>query len=136
MARDKHAASLAGYVAMPDHIHLILLPDERGLPMFMHGFKRTAQLAISQARKTTGPLWQRRYFDNIVRTVRDFWEKLEYIHSNPVTARLASSFCEWRWSSYGAYGGGPAPIIPVNKLNLPTDGNHMLWPASWKRPGE
>jgi putative transposase len=90
MTRDKHGAVLAGYAVMPDHVHLMLLPGEKGLPMFMHGFKRTSQLAVSQVRKRNVPLWQRKYFDHIIRSVRDFWEKLEYIHNNSVAAGLTA----------------------------------------------
>ena len=134
--RDRHGAVLAGYVVMPDHVHLMLKPGEKGLPMFMHGFKRTSQLAVSQARKYNVPLWQRRYFDHVIRSVRDFWEKLEYIHNNPIVAGLATNSNDWRWSSHGAYEADRTPMIPVNRLSLPTDGDRLLWHANWKRPGE
>src|SRR5258707_8682635 len=62
--RDKQNMAIAAYAVMPDHVHLILAPDATGLARFMHGFKRTSQLAISQSRGTGGPIWQRRYFDN------------------------------------------------------------------------
>jgi putative transposase len=136
MTRDKHGATLAGYAVMPDHIHLLLMPGEKGLPMFMHGLKRTSQLAVSQSRKRNIPLWQRKYFDHIIRTVRDYWEKLEYIHNNPVAAALTASPNDWRWSSHGAYAGSHAPAIAVNKMSLPADADRLLWPPNWKRAGE
>ncbi len=52
--------------------------------------------------ETVGPFWQPKYFDNIMRRVRDFWAKLEYIHNNPVAAGLVANAGDWRWSSYTA----------------------------------
>jgi putative transposase len=136
MTRDKRNAILAGYVVMPDHVHLLMMPGDMGLPMFMHGFKRTSQLAVSQNRKCNIPLWQRKYFDHIIRTVGDYWEKLEYIHNNPVAAGLAANPSDWRWSSHGAYATVRPPAITVNKMILPADSGRLLWPANWKRVGE
>ena len=134
-AREKHPFDLAGYVVMPDHVHLIVVPGPDGLGNLMHAFKRSAHYKIALEKTRSGELWQPRFFDNIIRRVRDFWEKLEYIHNNPVAAGLATAPNNWRWTSYGAYWGGATPIVPVNKLNLPTDGAAVIWPAPWKRPG-
>jgi putative transposase len=133
--REKHAFDLAGYVVMPDHLHLIISPGADGLATLMHAFKRSAHYKIALRRTMTDLLWQPRYFDNIIRCVRDFWEKLEYVHNNPVAAALSVEKRDWPWTSYGAYWGGAIPKIPVDKLELPTDGDFVLWPAPWKRPG-
>lgn len=134
-ARDKHSFDLAGYVVMPDHLHLIVAPGPDGLAALMHTFKRSTHYKIALGRNQVSLLWQPRFFDNIIRRVRDFWAKLEYIHNNPVAAGLAATANDWPWSSYGAYWGGTTSTIPLNKLVLPTDGDAILWPAPWKRPG-
>jgi putative transposase len=125
--RTKQSCALFAFVIMPDHVHVILEPGPAGLAAAMHAFKRTTQYDIGCARGQMRPLWQPRYFDNIIRRVRHFWEKLEYIHNNPVAAGLAQHPGGWRWSSYPAYVKGETPVIPVDTISLPTDGDAELW---------
>jgi hypothetical protein len=44
----------------------------------------TSTNALGRLRAEAGELWQPRCFDHALRTVRDHWEKVEYIHLNPV----------------------------------------------------
>jgi REP element-mobilizing transposase RayT len=134
--RREHAIAIAGYVVMPDHLHLLLVPGPRGLAAAMHQFKRWCQHKIAGSRHVNTPLWQKRYFDHIIRRVRNFWEKLEYIHNNPVVAGLVAHPSDWRWSSHSACAKVGVPLVPVDDLGLPTRGEALLWPARWKQPGE
>ena len=77
---------LFGYAVMPTHVHLLLYPHNKDLVRIMRNFKSKTGYEISRARGGHGPFWQERYFDTIIRRVRNFWEKLEYIHRNPVEA--------------------------------------------------
>jgi REP element-mobilizing transposase RayT len=74
IANHQRAESLwlFGYAVMPDHLHLLLLPRNQGLASLMHQIKADAAGRILRARKMRGPLWQPRYFDNIIRRVKDF----------------------------------------------------------------
>jgi hypothetical protein len=58
---------------------------------------------------------------------RDFWEKLEYIHNNPVVAGLTSTPRDWQWSSYTAVMDHTSDPIPVDKIDLPQDPDTVLW---------
>ncbi len=123
---------LLGYVVMPDHLHLLLAPQQQSLIRVMGNFKSRAGYAIARRRRTPGAVWQPRYFDNILRRVRDFWEKLEYIHQNPVEAGVVQRPEDWKWSSYRFYAkSGVAPILP-DPVDLPADINTLLWPAPWR----
>jgi hypothetical protein len=55
----------------------------------MRDWKSASGFAIAKARSKRGAIWQERYFDFILRRARDFGNKLEYIHANPVEATLA-----------------------------------------------
>jgi putative transposase len=123
---------LFGYVLMPGHLHLLLMPQGRGLTGSMHALKRITAEKLLRRRGCCGPIWQARYFDFVLRRVRDFWEKLEYIHDNPVAAGLAMRADQWRWSSAAHYvcpGGAP---VSVDAVDLPADGGAFLWPAPWR----
>jgi len=45
---------------------------------------------VNQRRDATGELWQPRFFDRALRTVKENNEKDEYIDLNPVRASLVS----------------------------------------------
>jgi len=123
---------LFGYVVMPTHVHLLFSPQNRNLIQIIRDLKSKTGYAIAQRRNVPGPVWQERYFDTIIRQVRNFWQKLEYIHRNPVEAGLVSEPEEWRWSSYRQYikkTEGPVALDPVE---FPPDGELYLWPASWR----
>jgi putative transposase len=45
------------------------------------------------------PVWQARYYPFPIYSDRKLQEKLDYMHTNPVTAGLAAKACDWPWSS-------------------------------------
>ncbi len=123
---------LFGYAIMPDHIHLLLTPREHTLIRVLRDLKSKTGYEIARRRRSSGPVWQPRYFDNIIRRVQHFWEKLEYIHQNPVEAALVSEPEDWKWSSYRFYAKtGPVAVVP-DTVDLPADKNALLWPAPWR----
>jgi hypothetical protein len=70
---------------------------------------------------------QPRFFDRALRTVKEYNEKVQYIHLNPVKAGLASRPEEWRWSSYNEYAGMSAEEqkkrcgLIVDRVRIPSD---------------
>jgi putative transposase len=131
----QHAAGgflLFGYVVMPDHLHLLIAPAAADLTGVMREFKSCAGQRVQSLRQDRSAIWQPRYFDFILRRVGDFWEKLEYIHENPVKAGFVRIAEDWPWSSAGHYRGG-AGLIPMDPIELPGDRMAWLYPAPWRR---
>jgi hypothetical protein len=65
-------------------------------------------------------------FGRALRTVKEFNEKVEYIHLNPVTAGFAARPEDWKWSSVHDFTGsvratGKASPIPVDRILMPSD---------------
>jgi hypothetical protein len=59
-------------------------------------------------RGTDGELWQPRFFDRALRTVKEYNEEVEHIHLNPLRAGLVSRPEDWSrpaGSSYNEYAG-------------------------------
>ena len=97
--RLRYLFAVAGYVVMPEHVHLLVNEPERGL------LSRTVQalkLSVSM-RSREMPFWQAHYYDFNVSTHEKFVEKLRYIHRNPVRRGLVETPDDWRWSSYRHY---------------------------------
>jgi hypothetical protein len=74
-----------------------------------------------------GRLLQPRFFDRALRTVKEYNEKVQYIHLNPVKAGLVSRAEDWPWSSAHDYTRSLncAPTTPsglsVDRVLLPAD---------------
>lgn len=45
------------------------------------------------------PVWHREYWDRFIRDNNHFQQAVEYIHQNPVKARLVEKAEDWPWSS-------------------------------------
>ena len=88
------------FVLMPDHFHLLLTPKvpttlEKALQMLKGG----SAYQLKQAGREAGAVWQKGYTDHRVRNAKEYAELVEYIHQNPVKARLALTAEEYRYSS-------------------------------------
>ena len=65
---DQHA-----FVVMPNHVHaLVSLRAEESLPDLVGVWKGAAARLINQARGTQGVLWQKDYFDRLIRDPSHF----------------------------------------------------------------
>ena len=81
------------YVIMPDHLHLIVTIKERhagrSLPDVMRFFKTmTTNDYIRGVKDGTltpfdGKLWQKSYYDHVIRNQQDYNEIWQYIENNP-----------------------------------------------------
>jgi valyl-tRNA synthetase len=83
-------------VVMPDHVHILITPLQKGqdqeqwygLAELMHSIKSFTANQINQSRGESGTVWQDEYFDRIMRDEDEFYEKWNYMQSNPVKAGL------------------------------------------------
>jgi putative transposase len=95
-----------GYVAMPEHVHLLLTEPKSCLLS-----KAIQALKLSVAvQRTERPFWQSRYY---VFTTEKHTEKLKYIHRNPVTRGLVEKPEDWLWSSFLHYITGERGAVEI-----------------------
>src|ERR1051326_3242523 len=50
----------------------------------LEAIKVSARRRINRGRETLGALFQSRFFDRALRTVKEYGETVEYLHGNPV----------------------------------------------------
>ena len=124
--RAKHGFALTAWVFLPDHWHAILFPRHPlTISEVMEAIKVGSTLRVNAGRKESGLFWQPRFFDRALRTVKEYCEKVEYIHLNPVRAGLVKRAEEWPWSSVHDYlGSGQHPaatpsILVIDPVWLP-----------------
>lgn len=89
---------------MPDHVHLLLSePRHDTLATAIKSLKQgVSRRLISGAPR----FWQKRYYDFNVSSEEKFFEKLKYIHRNPVRKELCARPEDWEWSSFRHYATG------------------------------
>ena len=63
----------------------------------------------------SGHIWQRRFYDFVVRTRDKRIEKLKYMHRNPVRRGLVLEAEQWKWSSFRCYAHGERGPVLVNE---------------------
>ena len=105
------------YVIMPDHFHLIANPGDGDIK----GFAGAALKSLA-ARKiieitndsrfllrepdkdgSTHQVWQESFKALPLWSIWMIWQKINYIHNNPVKARLVDSAKDYRWTSFRAF---------------------------------
>ena len=120
--RKRRAFKLAGYVFMPDHWHALVIPrDQDELPRIMDALKVASARSINFRRRAKGALWQSRYYDRAVRTVKEYHDALRYMHLNPVEKGLVEKLEDWPWSSVHAFGGAKVSPLPIDRPELPAE---------------
>ena len=83
----KHLDSMRGvvtYVIMPNHIHLII--EKNGAMRASHPTRLCDDIRYFKTRctKETGTsIWQRSFYDHIIRSETDYVNHLRYIEENP-----------------------------------------------------
>ena len=94
-----------GHVLLDDHLHLLLSPLAGvSVPGLVGSFKRGVSARLPAGMVGMGTrLWQRRYYDHVVRDAADYARHLDYLHFNPVKHGLVADPGMWPWSSFGAW---------------------------------
>jgi putative transposase len=122
--RVAHGFALLGYVFMPEHVHLVLLPpDGMRLGRVIGEIKSRSARRYFDSSAVGGPdairvFWQPRCYDHNCRTPDDVREKIHYCHNNPVKRGLATDPADWTWSSYNAYEGKRDVPLAVDAIPL------------------
>src|SRR5580700_8129732 len=97
--RELRHYQLHSYVVMPNHVHLLMTPLVE-VSKVMQSLKRfTAREGNKMLGLTGRPFWQDESYDRLVRNETEFERITDYIEMNPVTAGLAATPEEFRWSS-------------------------------------
>lgn len=86
------AVELDEFVVMPNHIHGVLwmrAGHARPLQSVVGAFKAAASRRINELRGTPGArVWQRGYYDHVIRDEADLARVREYIATNPIRWEL------------------------------------------------
>ncbi len=91
-------------VILPDHLHCLWrLPE--GDDDFSGRWREIKKAASRQIDSRTNdrnerPVWQRRFWEHVIRNEADWSNHMDYIHFNPVKHGLVARPGDWPWSSF------------------------------------
>lgn len=87
------------YCLMPNHIHMIVVPENTSSLAKLFGPVHCRYAArVNAAHEWQGHLWQQRFYSTVM-DERHTLAAMRYVELNPVRAGLCKSPEEWRWSS-------------------------------------
>jgi putative transposase len=107
--RTRYDFFVTGYVAMPEHVHLLVGESKRAV---LAKAIQASKLSVA-VQRSERPFWQPRYYDFNVFTDRKRMEKLRYIHRNPVTRGPVAKPDDWTWSSFRHYWTGERGTVEI-----------------------
>ena len=76
--------SVDNYCVMPDHVHLLLRVDSTKGSTAVEISTVIGSLKRWISRQAGRPIWQKSYFDHVIRGQRDYNETWQYIEENPL----------------------------------------------------
>ena len=104
----KYNYEIIAGIVLPDHLHILIQTDEASdyskiISSFKSNFSRLLPKNMNQTeaqldRREKG-IWQRKYYDHIIRNDMDFNKHLDYIHYNSVK-HLNIAPKDWKFSSF------------------------------------
>jgi putative transposase len=110
--RRRHGMVVAGYVLMPEHVHLLVgEPPKGSLATFLQVLKQQTSKKLKRHGEVR--FWQRRYYDFNVHNELKRVEKLRYMHRNPVKRGLVEDPADWPWSSFRHFATGIEGAVEI-----------------------
>lgn len=103
LAEGRRTMALHAAVVMPDHVHLIFTANRRpdgwnfSLPEILQAVKSRSARAVNAILHRNGPVWQKEFFDHVLRSNENLNEKVEYLLMNPLRAGLVQDWREYAW---------------------------------------
>ena len=108
--RQGHPFSIDAFVVLPDHLHAVwTLPQgdsdfSTRWRMIKSRFAKALpkQERLSAVRKARGErgIWQRRFWEHLIRDEADYARHVEYCYINPLKHRLVTQVRDWPYSSF------------------------------------
>ena len=108
--RAKRPFHIDAIVVLPDHLHCIwTLPTDDAdfstrwrliKSAFARAIEPGERLSERRVHKNERGIWQRRFWEHVIRDDEDFAVHMDYIHYNPVKHGWAQQVAKWPYSSF------------------------------------
>jgi putative transposase len=121
------------WVVLPDHMHCVLqLPDGDSdftlrWRLIKSSFSKSLPIkenrSVVRVRRGERGIWQRRFWEHLIRDEADYRAHMDYVHINPVKHGLVGKVSDWPYSTFhrlvvqGMYGPDWAGDSSVDALD-------------------
>jgi len=123
---------------MPEHVHLLVYPLTQNytISSFLKTLKQSVarrskhylkennrnwldKLTVRQGNREVFRFWQAGPgYDRNITGKDELFEKIRYMHNNPVRRGLVQNPDEWKWSSASWYNGEKDVVLAIDKITL------------------
>lgn len=108
--RRRHPFDIHAWSVMPDHLHCVISLPAHDTDFalrwrmikagFSKGLPATEYRSAARLRRGERGIWQRRYWEHLIRDEKDFAAHVDYVHINPVKHGLVASVALWPHSTF------------------------------------
>jgi putative transposase len=110
VTKHHHPFIIDACVILPEHLHCIWqLPEGDNdfstrwrliKAHFSKNITLNERISNSRKRKKERGIWQRRFWEHLIRDEQDYQNHVDYIHYNPVKHGYVQHTIDWRYSSF------------------------------------
>jgi len=104
---SRHGWYIGRYVVMPDHVHFFARPTEasaKPMSLAVGKWKEWTAKRIVRELGIRAPIWQKEFFDHLLRSRESRTKKWDYMIQNPVRAGLVNSAEDWSFTGTVDFG--------------------------------
>ena len=115
--RQSHPFEILAWVVLPDHLHCVwTLPgDDRNFSLRWSLIKQHVSrgcacwidngmpMTQSRIKRRESTLWQRRFWEHLIRDEQDLSRHVDYVHYNPVKHGYVTHVAQWPHSTFHRY---------------------------------
>ena len=111
--KRKHPFIIHAWVVLPEHMHCVIeLPEgdddfATRWRLIKTGFSKampkTERLSAVRVKRGERGIWQRRFWEHLIRDERDFAAHIDYVHINPVKHGCVGRVQDWQYSTFHRY---------------------------------
>lgn len=105
-AKEYHPFTMRAYVFLHDHFHLLIfVPAETNISKLLQSVQRNFTVNYKKAHDISASLnlWQRSFWDHVIRDEQDFENHFDYIHYNPIKHGYVNRPADYPHSSFHEY---------------------------------
>ena len=90
---------LLSFVIMPDHIHFIIIPNEKNISECVKSIKGYSARRINSVLGEKGSIWQSGFYDYILDSEEKVLSRMRYIEDNPLRKGMVTYSEDYKFSS-------------------------------------
>ena len=108
--KKAHPFTIHAWVVLPDHMHCVIeLPEGDAdfatrwmliKMLFSRSLPKNERLSKTRIQRRERGIWQRRYWEHLIKNEADYQAHMDYVHINPVKHGLVKQVKDWPYSTF------------------------------------